>query len=54
MWEKDKKVIRAYRACMKNLFEELKSGEPVDFESSCVLEGAKVEKYVFAQIETYK
>jgi hypothetical protein len=38
MWEADKKVLEAYKACFANVVSEMRSGEDVDFSGLCVSE----------------
>ena len=38
MWESDKKVLEAYKACFANLVSEMREGEEVDMSGMCVSE----------------
>lgn len=42
MWTKDRKVLNAYRECMKNVMKQLEEREEVDFESMCESEMTKM------------
>jgi hypothetical protein len=35
MWEKDKKLIKAFRECFTNSIQSLEAGEEVDLGSIC-------------------
>ena len=46
MWEKDKKLLAAYRQCMQEFLASVKEGgDDVDYESACVVESGKIEHY---------
>ena len=54
MWEKDKKVIIAFRECYKNFIESVRSGEEADYSGVCADETEALTTYTVGQINTYK
>jgi len=54
MWEKDKQLIHQYRECIANFMQEVRSGEEVDWEAACVVEGAKLQSYTFDMVDVYR
>jgi hypothetical protein len=55
MWEKDKKLIAAYRECMQTFVQSLKDGdEDADYESACVVEAEKLQSYTSCQMDYYQ
>ena len=54
MWEKDKKLIAAYRECVKTFLQQLKDGdEDADFASACVVESEKIQSYTACQVDYF-
>jgi hypothetical protein len=45
MWEKDKKILRAFKECYANVIQSLDAGEEVDFSSTCVKETEVLANY---------
>lgn len=54
MWEKDKELLAQYRECMSAAIAEMKSGEDVDFDTTCNLEQQKLASYTMFQYKQYK
>ena len=54
MWEKDKQLIHQYRECIANFMQEVRSGEEVEWEAACVVEGAKLQSYTFDMVDVYR
>ena len=47
-------VLQMYRECMKNLMNDIKSGEEVEWEDACSVESAKLQQYTFDMVYLYK
>ena len=54
MWEKDKKILAAFRECYQNMIQSLEAGEQVDFGSTCIEETEALASYTSSQINYYK
>ena len=54
MWEKDKKVLRAFKECYANMIESIQAGEEVDYGGTCVEETEALTTYTVGQITQYK
>ena len=54
MWEKDKKLLRAFRDCYTALQDSIKAGEEVDLASSCIDETEALINYTSQSIAHYK
>ena len=33
---------------------EMKAGEEIDYDSACIVEGEKLQGYIFAQLDQYR
>ena len=53
MWEKDKKLIAAYRECMQTFMQSIKDGE-AEYDSICTEESDKINGYTVSQMDSYK
>ena len=56
MWEKDKQLLFQYRECVKAFMQNVKDspGEDIDWESACVEEGEKLQRYTFDMLRLYE
>ena len=54
MWEKDKKLIAAFRECYANMHQSLADGEDIDITSTCVEETEALTAYTVKMIDLYK
>lgn len=54
MWEKDKKLLNAFKECYGNLVQSMEAGEDVDLSGSCVEETEALTSYTIATINYYK
>ena len=48
MFEKDRKLLNAFKECYANLKSSLEAGEEVDFSSTCVEETEALTSYTIA------
>jgi hypothetical protein len=54
MWEKDRKLLKAYRECYDNMRTSLLAGEEVDVSSTCVQETEALCAYTINVIDAWK
>lgn len=54
MWEKDRKMLGAFKECYKNMIQSINEGEEVDFSSTCVEETEALAAYTISHITYYK
>ena len=54
MWEDDKKMIRAYKDCFRNLLTEMREGGDVDLANACVQETKALQTATEKAIKYYK
>lgn len=54
MFEKDKKILNAFKECFANLQVSMAEGEEVDLSSACVEETEALVKYTSSHIAYYK
>lgn len=54
MWEKDRKLLNAFKECYANLISSLESGEEADIGGSCVEETEALTSYTIATMNYYK
>ena len=54
MWEKDKKLLNAFKECYNNMIQSIESGEDVDYSSTCVEETEALTSYTITIINNYK
>jgi hypothetical protein len=53
MWEKDKQLIAAYRACMNDFISQVQEGD-ADYSDICSTESGKLNGYIKGQYEMYR
>ena len=54
MWEKDKRLLRAFKECFANLNTSIAAGEEVDLATACLEETEKLTNYTIQSINYYK
>jgi hypothetical protein len=54
MWEKDKKLLLAFKECFAGVEESLKAGEEVDVTSVCQSETEALINYTIKAMDYYK
>ncbi len=54
MWEKDRKLIAAFRECFTNLHASMEAGEEVDLQNACVEESQALASYTMSVMDFYK
>ena len=54
MWEDDKQLISAYKACYTNLLTEMREGGEVDLEGACQQETIALQKATEKAVTQYK
>ena len=54
MWEKDKKVLSAFKECYNNMVSSIEAGEDVDYSSTCVEETEALVSYTVSIMNYYK
>lgn len=54
MWEKDKKILNAFKECYKNMIQSIESGEDVDYSATCVEETEALTTYTITMMNHYK
>ena len=54
MWEKDRKVLSAFKECYNNMVQSIEAGEDVDYSSTCVEETEALVSHTIRVMNTYK
>ena len=54
MWEKDRRLLNAFRECYSNLITSIEAGEDVELGGACVEETEALTAYTIATIGYYK
>jgi hypothetical protein len=54
MWEKDKKLLRAFKECFTGVEAQLKAGEEVDLTTVCQSESEALIAYTIKAMDYYK
>lgn len=54
MWEKDRKLLRAFKECYANLNAQLLAGEEVEIAGACSSETEALINYTIKSIAYYK
>jgi hypothetical protein len=54
MWEKDRRLLKAFKTCYANMHASLLEGEEIDVSSTCVGETEALIAHTIAHLNNYK